>query len=455
MLPVRVPERGAWQGPAVTPHPGPVDAGPSSSTRPGRPGGLVLQPFRALRYAVPDSDLSLVTSPPYDVVDDVGAAVLEELSPSNVVRLILPRDTPDVQDRPAAAAALLAAWRRDGVLRQDPEPALYVYEQAEPDGGHVQRGLLGALALTPSEDGVVLPHEDTMAGVVAERLALYSAVRADLEPILLVHDGGLSAQADPKPVDRPSSGDGAGEPPRPASGRGATSELVSGVDREPALVDAVLPDGRRHRLWAVTDPGVLAAVAADLLPRRAVIADGHHRYATYLRRQADRHAAGDGPGPWDLGLALLVDAQEHGPCVHAVHRVVRGVPAAELAERSASGRPGPRPRRDRPAGCPRGAGRGGAPRAGLPAAQRRRPHRPSRDRPGAGADRTPCCRRARRPRGATWPSSSCTATSSPTSGASSTPPTRSRRRPTWTRRSPRPPVPAARPSCSAPCRSAP
>jgi uncharacterized protein (DUF1015 family) len=68
-----------------------------------------------------------------------------------------------------------------------------------------------------------------------------------------------------------------------------------------------------------------------------VIADGHHRYATFQRYQADRHAAGDGPGPWDLGLALLVDGSAFGPQVHAIHRVVPGLAAADAAERAAAG----------------------------------------------------------------------------------------------------------------------
>ena len=75
-------------------------------------------------------------------------------------------------------------------------------------------------------------------------------------------------------------------------------------------------DGIRHRLWAVTDPAEQAAVAADLAPRQALIADGHHRYAAYLQLQARKRANGqDGPGddpahlaPWDCGLALLVDS---------------------------------------------------------------------------------------------------------------------------------------------------
>ena len=292
----------------MSPDPDPDDAGPSSSTRPTRPGGLVLAPFRAVRYTVPDAQLSLVTSPPYDVIDDAGVAALEGLSPTNVVRLILPRSGPGGGDRYATAGALLTAWREEGVLRADDAPALYVYEQADPTGGHVQRGLVGALGLTPAEDGIVLPHENTMKGPVADRLALYTAVRADLEPIFLVYDGG-----------------------------GAASRVVAGVDGTAPLVDAVLGDGLRHRLWAVTDPAVLQEVADDLRSRTAVIADGHHRYATYLQRQAEHHAAGDGPGPWDAGLTLLVDATAFGPEVHPIHRVVPGLEAAVLAAREATG----------------------------------------------------------------------------------------------------------------------
>jgi uncharacterized protein (DUF1015 family) len=268
----------------------------------------VLAPFRALRFdpAVAGS-LTGLTSPPYDVLDDDAVADLEAANDRNVVRLILPRDEPGGgKDRYAAAAALLTRWREAGVLRPDPEPALYVYEEADtgPQGsGHVQRGLLGALALTPGEDGIVLPHESTMAGPVADRLALYEAVGADLEPIFLVYDGG-----------------------------GAAGRAVQDADSATPLVDEVLPDGLRHRLWALTDPEVLASVAEDLLPRTALIADGHHRYATYLQRQARHHDAGDGAGPWDAGLCLLVDATAFGPQVHPIHRVVPGRSAAELAE---------------------------------------------------------------------------------------------------------------------------
>ncbi len=264
---------------------------PPPASSPG-PEGLRLSPFRALRFRGPD--LAPLLSPPYDVVDEDERRELEAADPHNVVRLILPRDV-EGEPRSAyqSAASLLATWRSEGVLVPDDTPALYVYEMEEGDSR--TRGLVGAVGLTPPEAGIVLPHENTMAGPVADRLALTEATQANLEPIYLVYSGG-----------------------------GAASQAVAAADLAAPLL-TVSSAGVTHRLWALTDPATLQAIAGDLLPRRAVIADGHHRYATYLRHQADRHAAGDGAGPWDRGLALLVDASTYGPQVHAIHRYVPGL----------------------------------------------------------------------------------------------------------------------------------
>jgi uncharacterized protein (DUF1015 family) len=295
--------------PGVSPDP--------SSSAPSRPlssfpAGLILAPFRALRFdPAVAGDLSTLTSPPYDVIDADQQSALEASNDHNVVRLILPRadsgNPSDTEgDRYEQARRTLEQWRDEGSLRPDPVPALYVYEQADPSTGHVQRGLLGALALTPAEDGIVLPHENTMAGPVSDRLALYNAVDADLEPIFLVYDGG-----------------------------GAASHAVAAADDAEPLVDVMLPDGLRHRLWALTDPDLLRDIAEDLHERHALIADGHHRYATYLQRQAERRAGG--AGPWDYGLTFLVDATAFGPEVHPIHRVIPGVGPEQLAEQAAAG----------------------------------------------------------------------------------------------------------------------
>lgn len=281
----------------------------SEAAAPGQPPRLVLAPFRGVRYAEDRvSGLAQVTSPPYDVIAADNETRLMAADPHNVVRLILPVHAAGQPGSPYEdAAADLARWLADGILVRDPVPALYVYEQAVPGQRVLQRGLIGALGLVPYAAGIVQPHENVVPGPVAGRLELMAATQANLEPILLLYQGG----------------------------RGATTEVVDSVaDGREWLAEAATADGLRHRLWALTDPAALAAVAADLAPRTALIADGHHRYAAYLDLQRRLRNAGAGAGPWDHGLALLVDSAAYPPQVGAIHRVVDGLlpdTAARLA----------------------------------------------------------------------------------------------------------------------------
>ncbi|PKV84957.1 DUF1015 family protein [Streptomyces sp. TLI_146] len=268
--------------------------------------GLRLIPFRGLRY-VPArvGSLAAVTSPPYDVVvRPDGLLHLESADPYNIVRLILPQAaTPTARHQQAAHT--LDDWLSEGVLAPDPEPALYVYEQHEQRGaGLLQRGLIGALALSEPSEGVVLPHEDVMPHVVEDRADLMRTTAAHFEPLLLTYHGDASAN---------------GSAP---TGAGAVIERT--VRREPLLATTT-EDGYHHRLWAVTDPADLAEIQADLAHHQAVIADGHHRWATYLRLRSEQSA----PGPWDFGLVLLVDTARYPLRVRAIHRLLHRLPVSD------------------------------------------------------------------------------------------------------------------------------
>jgi uncharacterized protein (DUF1015 family) len=261
---------------------------------------LALVPFRGLRFArARVGDPAAVISPPYDMIDPIQAHRLARTGAHNIVRLILPElDEPDARLRYRRAARTLNEWREEKALVLDPEPALYVYEQTGPAGE--QRGLIGALKLPADDSGPVLPHEDVVDAVVADRQALMHALGANPEPILLTYAGG-----------------------------GPASDLVEryAADPEP-LVDAATADGTHHRLWPITEPEEHAVVEADLASRRSLIADGHHRYAAYQRL-----AALGRPGT-DHGLALLVDSTRHPLHVKGIHRWIPDLladPAVEAA----------------------------------------------------------------------------------------------------------------------------
>ncbi|MER5995087.1 MULTISPECIES: DUF1015 domain-containing protein [Streptomyces] len=263
------------------------------------PRGLELTPFRGLRYD-PDrvGSLAAVTSPPYDVVvRPDGLHHLQSADPYNIVRLILPQaDTPEARN--AQAADTLRRWRAEGVLTADAEPGLYVYEQRD-DTGMLQRGLIGALRVSDPGERLVLPHEDVMPHIVADRADLMRATSANLEPLLLTYRGDDTATV--------------------------TAALIEHTAEQPPLLATTTEDGIHHRLWSVTDPADLAAVGKELAGHQALIADGHHRWATYRRLRAERPS----PGPWDHGLVLLVDTARYPLRVRAIHRLLHDLPVAD------------------------------------------------------------------------------------------------------------------------------
>lgn len=257
--------------------------------------GLHLRPFRGLRYAQDRvSALAAVTSPPYDVVvRPDGVQHLETADPYNIVRLILPQAA-DPAARHRQAAETLHRWRDEGVLAQDDRRALYVYEQRY--GDLLQRGLIGALDL----DGPVLPHEDVVPEIVADRADLMREAAANFEPLLLAYRGDGTTTGTAEDV-----------------AQGAAAVIERAVARTPLLATTT-EDGFAHRLWAVTDPAELAVVHTDLARHEALIADGHHRWATYLRLRAEH----PGEPAWSRGLVLLVDTVRYPLQVRAIHRVL-------------------------------------------------------------------------------------------------------------------------------------
>jgi uncharacterized protein (DUF1015 family) len=286
----------------------------------------------------------------------IGPGTLDQLlaaSPYNVVRLILPAYSPGgtlegswsaspggspgadaaageaAEDLAAGAraageiaAARLRGWLAEGALAVDDVPALYVYEQRGADW--VQRGLIGLVAIGTD---AVHPHEGVMAGPVAGRRELMKATRSNLEPILLVYNGGSDLGAHGS-ADARGHGGTAG----PVSASRLVDHTAGGTE---PLACAVTADGVAHRLWAVTEPAAQAAIAADLATRTALIADGHHRYAAYRQLQEEMRASGAGAGPWDYGLAFLVDADAYPLRLGPIHRVLPRLDPAAAARLAA------------------------------------------------------------------------------------------------------------------------
>lgn len=198
-------------------------------------------------------------------------------------------------------AGRLQDWRRQRHLRLDPQPALYIHEYTS--AGVSVRGIVGALELDPCRD-VVLPHEGVRLEQVAELVERGRELPVNPAPILLLHRG-----------------------------TPALRTLVDlHTDRKP---DLVFTDrgSQLHRIWRVTVPAELDELAAAVRATRAVIADGHHRYAA-AQQLADEHP--DEP-VWHRTLVMLVDQADTPLQLGAIHRVVPGL-TLDAIEEAARGR---------------------------------------------------------------------------------------------------------------------
>ncbi|GAA4693165.1 DUF1015 family protein [Nocardioides nanhaiensis] len=236
-----------------------MDSG-SVVTPPYTAGPLTLEPFRALTLA------------PHRIGDPASARTFARPY----------REVP----------ARLARWEAQRQLRREPEPAVYLHEYTA--GGITVRGLVGLVDLTRRagrlEERAIFPHEGIYPDQADDLAARLELMRINPAPILLVH----RAEDDLRSLVQQVA---AGRPAHRYRDRG----------------------GQQHRVWTVTDPGTLAALRSGLATARALIADGHHRYAAYLRLQQR-----DPGGPCDRGLAMLVDHGDTPLFLGAIHRVLSG-----------------------------------------------------------------------------------------------------------------------------------
>jgi uncharacterized protein (DUF1015 family) len=264
-------------------------------------------PFRGLRYAAARPQaLSRLIAPPYDVISPEQRDALAGRDPQNVVHVTLdkerPGDGPD-ENRYLRSARAWRAWQEQGLVKADPRPAVYGLEQrfTGPDGRPCLRlGAIVAVRLHAYGDGVILPHEKTLAAPLQDRLELLRRVQANLSPVF-----------------------GLFEDPR-KDGYQALRGLVQG---DP-VAEADSDDGVHHRLWRVDDPALVGRLQAAVAERKAFIADGHHRYeaAVAYRDEVDRARPGlpDRAGHRWMMMALC-SMSDPGLCIYPTHRLLLGM----------------------------------------------------------------------------------------------------------------------------------
>jgi uncharacterized protein (DUF1015 family) len=272
-----------------------------------------IAPFRGVRYnPARFTTLDVAVAQPYDKITDEMRERYYTLSEYNIARIIKGRPEPAQPDNNVYTRArdYYRAWLAAGVLIRDQQACLYAYNQTftAPGGTtHSRRGCIAALRLTDFDEGVVLPHERTLSGPKVDRLNLTRACGAHFGQIFILY---------PDPDGMVAS----------AIASNTTGQPTTQVRDE---------YGFEHALWAISDPGAIAAVQKGMADKRILIADGHHRYETGLNYRNEMRQAHPGDGPnaaYNYTMVTLVSMNDPGLLILPTHRLMHSLASTAAAE---------------------------------------------------------------------------------------------------------------------------
>jgi len=258
-----------------------------------------IAPFAGYRFSLESPDmLGARIAPPYDMLDKAMIDALYEKDPHNIVRVTQnkPESTDKAnKDRHVRAASVLSQWMAEGVMAQDAEPSVYLYEQkftltaGTTVTDYVRTGVVVRVKLVDFEEKVVLPHEATLSGPKIDRYELLEASLTHTEQIfgLLADEGDFYRTL-----------------------RTMVKKVPDGV-----FTDA---NGVLHSLYRCTDAATIAKLVALAKGKTILIADGHHRYETGL----NYHKATNLPGS-EYTMMTLVSTADPGLVIRPFHRLVK------------------------------------------------------------------------------------------------------------------------------------
>jgi Uncharacterized conserved protein len=234
-----------------------------------------IYPFRALRYDPSRVNMEDVVTQPYDKITPAMQERYYQASPYNLVRVILgkhfPTDT-DEENVYTRAADTLRTWRREHILAEESEPALYGYSQTytvpHTEEVRERRGFIALGHLYDYAEKVIYRHEQTFPKHKSDRMSLFKATRAYCEQIYMLYS----------------------DPAFTAEKLIFGARGPNGFDDNPADLAITDEYGVVHKVWKLTDPTLINLIVTAMADKKLIIADGHHRYETSVAYAKERSA---------------------------------------------------------------------------------------------------------------------------------------------------------------------
>lgn len=256
-------------------------------------------PFCALRYDFDKAgEPGTLVCPPYDAVSETRRDELAKTNPHNAIVLELPTGS----DKYTAAKTTLNQMLTNGVLFEEKTSCLYYYERTYELKGETKRigGYVARVGLSEHDEGVIIPHENTLSGPKADRFELLKITGCSFSPVYALFEDKTRALA------------------------AHTKQLLA---EKPEV--EFTAEGDLHRFWVISDSKKYQPICTLFNDKKLYIADGHHRYETALNFRRHLRETGikiDGDHPANSVMMLLCDIDDPGLTVLPIHRLLHSLP---------------------------------------------------------------------------------------------------------------------------------
>lgn len=246
-----------------------------------------IKPFFCIR---PEANVAhRVAALPYDVYNRSEAKAVaskDSLSFLNIDRAEsqFPDDVDTYADCVyAKAAELLNARIADGTFVSDTTENYYIYELTM--DGRTQTGIVACASIDDYLNNVIKKHENTRADKEEDRIRHVDTCNAQTGPIFLAYRKNETIYS-----------------------------VVAKTKQNPPLYDFTSEDGITHRVFVISDPADVSAVADAFASIDSIyIADGHHRAASAVKvgvKRREAHPGYTGTEEFNFFLSVLFPEDE-------------------------------------------------------------------------------------------------------------------------------------------------
>lgn len=258
-----------------------------------------IKPLRAWRY---NSDLikniDQLVSPLFDVVSANQREALYE-EEFNSIHLSVPRG----EDSSMGAARKLIEWKKNGIIKQDDLPAIYVYYQyftlPGSDKERIRKGFIANLRVYDWDEKVLLRHENTMPFSVNDRMEILDKTQLNVSPTHGLY-------TDP------------------------THEIERYLDE--AMLNPLYEtedyQGVRDVFSVIHDVKIINRIIEIIKDKQIILADGHHRYEgslLYQKERAKHNPEHTGKEGYNYHLMYFTNTESDDLRILPTHRVVHGL----------------------------------------------------------------------------------------------------------------------------------